>query len=179
MHKLAKYFLQLVLLVIALALGTSQASRSAASSNSAQQTAQTKSSTTVPKPSVTTDASGVIYFGKDQVSETALKGGMLYNGNPERNYRAMILRRDEPGEVEVHTKDTDLFYIVEGAATFATGGTMVNGKETAPDEIRGPSMNGGLSRQVSKGDVLIIPAKVTHWFKEIQQPILYFTVKVR
>jgi quercetin dioxygenase-like cupin family protein len=38
-------------------------------------------------------------------------------------------------------------------------------------------MAGGVVRQVTRGDVLIIPANVTHWFKEIQQPITYFGVK--
>ena len=45
---------------------------------------------------------------------------------------------------------------------------MVGGKETAPTEVRGASMDGGVVRQISKGDVLIIPAKVPHWFREIQ-----------
>jgi len=56
---------------------------------------------------------------------------------------------------------------------------MVGGKETAPTEVRGASMDGGVVRQISKGDVLIIPAKVPHWFREIQHPITYFGVKVR
>jgi quercetin dioxygenase-like cupin family protein len=120
-----------------------------------------------------------MYFPKDQVSQSFDKGATLYNGNPERNYRVHIFHRDKPGEVEVHTKDTDIFYILEGAATFVTGGTTVGGKETAPTEFRGTSMDGGVVRLITKGDVLIIPANVPHWFKEVQQPITYFGVKVR
>jgi len=41
-------------------------------------------------------------------------------------------------------------------------------------------MEGGVARVLSKGDVIIIPpANVPHWFKEIQQPVTYFVVKVR
>ena len=125
------------------------------------------------------DASGVIFISHDQVSQSLAKGATLYNGNPERNYRVHIFHRDTPGEVEVHTKDTDVFYFLEGSATFVTGGNLVAGKDTAPGEIRGASMNGGVVHQVAKGDVVIVPANVTHWFKEVQQPITYFGVKIR
>jgi quercetin dioxygenase-like cupin family protein len=56
---------------------------------------------------------------------------------------------------------------------------MVGGKETGPGEIRGTSVQGGTSRKIAKGDVFIVPANVVHWFREIQQPVTYFLVKVR
>jgi quercetin dioxygenase-like cupin family protein len=59
-----------------------------------------------------------------------------------------------------------------------TGGRPVDPKTIAPDEIRGPSLEGGTSRPVGKGDVVIIPAGVPHWFKTVQAPFLYYTVKV-
>jgi mannose-6-phosphate isomerase-like protein (cupin superfamily) len=130
-------------------------------------------------PANAADSSGVILIPHDQVLQAYAKGATLYNGNPERNYRVHIFHRDTPGEVEVHTKDTDVFYFLEGSATFVTGGTMSGGKDTAPGEIRGSSMDGGVVHQVVKGDVVIVPANVTHWFKEVQQPITYFGVKVR
>ena len=178
MDNARKHIIQLaILLLMALAFGSSQtASSSAALRNSAYSDRQAKPAAT---PGATADASGVIFFAKDQVSQAAATSGLLYSGNPDRNYRVHIFRRDKPGEVEVHTKDTDIFYIIEGSATLVTGGTTVGGKDTAPDEIRGTSMNGGMSRQISKGDVVIIPANVSHWFKEIQAPVSYFTVKVR
>ncbi len=168
-----------LLFVVAFALGTLQSTKTSPLQAAAPASAQTNNVTAVPVAGTIVDPSGVMFFSKELVSQTARKGGMLYNGNPDRNYRAMFLHRDKPGEVEVHTRDTDLLYIVEGAAILATGGTTVGGKDTAPDEIRGSSMNGGVSRQVSKGDVLIIPANVSHWFKEIQTPITYVAVKVR
>ena len=69
--------------------------------------------------------------------------------------------------------------MLDGPATFVTEGTMVGGKYAAPYEVRGTSMEGGVVRQVGKGDVIIIPANVTHWWKEVQQPITYFGVKTR
>jgi hypothetical protein len=48
--------------------------------------------------------------------------------------------------VEVHTCDTDIIYVLTGTATLVTGGTVVGGGETAPEEIRGTSVDGGETR---------------------------------
>lgn len=126
------------------------------------------------------DANGVIFFDKNVVDQSFSQGATLYNGNSEgHNYRVHTLRRDGPGEVEIHAKDTDIFYILDGSATFVTGGTMTGGRDSAPDEKRGKSMEGGTTYHLTKGNIVIIPANVTHWFKEIQQPVTYLTIKVR
>lgn len=131
-------------------------------------------------PAAKTDANGVIFFDKDAVDQGFAKGATLYNGNSEgKNYRVHTLVRNAPGEVEVHTKDTDIFYILDGSATFVTGGVISGSRDTAPDEKRGASMSGGTTYHLSKGDVVIIPANVTHWFKELQQPVTYLVIKVR
>lgn len=168
-----------VLVVIAATLGTPQRTSSTASHDSARQAPPGAASAARSAVAINEDASGVIFISKDQVAQSYAKGAVLYNGNPERNYRVHIFHRDGPGEVEVHSKDTDVLYILEGSATFVTGGKLVGGKETAPFEVRGPSMDGGVVRPVTKGDVIIVPPNVTHWFKEVQQPITYFGVKVR
>jgi quercetin dioxygenase-like cupin family protein len=126
-----------------------------------------------------TDASGVMYFSHQEISPAFKQAVMLYDGVPEKSYRVAVFHRDKGGEVEIHKKDTDVFYIVEGTATFVTGGTVTGGKETAPDEIRVATMDGGVERKLGKGDVIIVPVNVTHWFKDVQQPITYFGVKVR
>lgn len=174
-----KLFYSVVLIVIASAATSPQSANRTATPDSAPQTTPAKTSTATAPPSVNADASGVMYFPKDRVSQSFAKGTILYNGNPERNYRVHIFHRDKPGEVEVHTKDTDIFYILEGSATFVTGGTMAGGKEAASTEVRGASIDGGVVRVITQGDVLIIPSSVPHWFREIQQPITYFGVKVR
>lgn len=133
-----------------------------------------------PASAAKADANGVIFFDKAAVTEGFAKGATLYNGNTEgKNYRVHTLRRDAPGEVEVHTKDTDIFYILEGSATFVTGGTIRDSRDTAPDEKRGKSMDGGTVYHLTAGNVVIIPANVTHWFKELQSPVTYLVIKVR
>jgi uncharacterized protein YjlB len=81
--------------------------------------------------------------------------------------------------VELHAKDTDIIYVVKGTATIVTGGTIVDAKTTAADEIRGREITGGDSRALEAGDVLIIPNGIPHWFKEVSAPFLYFVVKSR
>ena len=88
-------------------------------------------------------------------------------------------RRDADGQAEVHEKDADIIYMLEGTTTFVTGGTVVGGKTTAPDEIRGTSVRGGETRTLSKGDVIVVPKGTPHWFKDVSGPVLYYVVKVR
>ena len=80
---------------------------------------------------------------------------------------------------EVHKKTNHVFIIVEGEAMFITGGTLVDSKETAPNEIRAKSSQGGQTHHLTKGDVITIPANTPHWFKEIPtQTIAYYAVNI-
>jgi quercetin dioxygenase-like cupin family protein len=87
--------------------------------------------------------------------------------------------RNGPGQVEVHAKETDIFYVTDGEATLVVGGTVVGGKTTGPGQIRGTDIRGGQTQRLKKGDVVTIPAGTPHWFKELVTPsISYLTVKV-
>jgi glc operon protein GlcG len=119
----------------------------------------------------------VTYFDKDKVKEAFAKGAVLFDGSDK--YMVHTSRRDKAGMAEVHVKDADIIYVQEGAATFVTGGTVVDGKNVAADEIRGSQINGGDTRHISKGDVIIVPAGTPHWFKEIPAPMTYYVVKAR
>lgn len=122
----------------------------------------------------------VIYFPGEKVKAAFAKGETLVSGDePGRNYSVFAMRRDRPGEAETHALDTDIFYVVEGSATFVTGGAAIDSKTTAPNEMRGASITGGETRHLSQGDVLIIPKGVPHWFKAVESPFLYYVVKVR
>jgi glc operon protein GlcG len=95
-----------------------------------------------------------------------------------RQFKIHASRREAAGMAEVHTRDTDIVYVLDGSATLVTGGTVVNGTTTAMDEIRGASINGGETRQLTKGDVVMVPNGVPHWFKQVNGPLLYYVVKV-
>jgi mannose-6-phosphate isomerase-like protein (cupin superfamily) len=121
-------------------------------------------------------ASTVTYIPAAEVHAAFAKGAVLVNNG---TYQVHASRREEPGQVEVHVKDADIIYMLEGTTTFITGGTMVGGKTTAPDEIRGSSVQGGESRTLTKGDVIIVPKGTPHWFKDVSGPVLYYVVKVQ
>ena len=120
----------------------------------------------------------VLFFDANQVSTSFSTGAALLDGS-DRNYMVHTSRRDKPGLAEVHTLDTDIIYVMQGTATIVTGGTAVDAKEIAPNEIRGSRIEGGVTRQLSKGQVIIVPNNTAHWFKEVNGEFLYYTIKVR
>jgi glc operon protein GlcG len=124
-------------------------------------------------------APAVSYWEKSKVEEAFSKGAVLFDGSDGRNYMVHASRRERPGQAEIHTKDADVIYVLQGSATFITGGEAVEGKTIAPEEIRGSSINGGETRKIAKGDVIIVPHGVPHQFLEVTNPFLYYVVKVR
>jgi glc operon protein GlcG len=86
--------------------------------------------------------------------------------------------RTGPGEAEVHENEIDVFYVVDGGSTMVTGGKVVGGKNTGPGQIKGSGIEGGHTYHLTKGDVMVIPAGVPHWHKEVTPSIAYYTVKV-
>jgi mannose-6-phosphate isomerase-like protein (cupin superfamily) len=117
----------------------------------------------------------VMYVPHDKVAATMAKGGAIIE---DQGLRVLAQRRGV-GEAEVHQKTNHVFIIVEGEATFITGGSLVGAKQTAPDQIRGSGIQGGETRHLTKGDVITIPAKTPHWFKEIPtKTIAYYAVNI-
>jgi mannose-6-phosphate isomerase-like protein (cupin superfamily) len=115
----------------------------------------------------------VTYVPHDKVTATMAKGGPIINDHG----LIVLAQRRGAGEVEVHEKTNHVFIIVEGEATFVTGGTLVGARETAPGQRRAPSVQGGEVHHLTKGDVITIPAKTPHWFKEVPtKTIAYYAV---
>lgn len=110
--------------------------------------------------------------------DNAFAGGMPLLLTTEYKIQTGNRKEGVTYKVEVHDKDTDIFYITEGGGTLVTGGTAVGMKTTESGEQRGDSINGGTTRQVTKGDVVVIPAGQPHWFSKIDGSLVYFVVKV-
>jgi len=121
----------------------------------------------------------VSFFDSKTVTDAFSKGSVLEDGSNGENYMVHASRRDKSGLSEVHTLDTDIIYVVEGTATFVTGGESIDPKMTAANEFRGTSIEGGETRQLKKGDVVIVPNGTPHWFKQVDGAFLYYVVKVR
>ena len=115
----------------------------------------------------------VTYVPNSKVTEVMTKGGEIVNDKG----LIILANRRGAGEVEVHEKTNHVFIIVEGEATFVTGGTLVDVRDTAPGQRRAPSVTGGEVHHLTKGDVITIPAKTPHWFKEVPtKTIAYYAI---
>lgn len=117
----------------------------------------------------------------ESVFKTGVGGALQLNSL----YKVMVSRRVAPGVAEIHVRDTDVFYIVDGTATFVTGGTAVDQSPVKlpdgtpnPVEFHARSIVGGTEHHLQKGDVIIIPHGIPHQFTKIDGPFLYFVVKV-
>jgi mannose-6-phosphate isomerase-like protein (cupin superfamily) len=117
----------------------------------------------------------VHYIGHDKVTEVMSRGGSIVN-DPGL---VVLAQRREVGPVEYHDHTNHVFVMVEGEATLVVGGTMVDAKRTASDQMRAPSLEGGTTYNLSKGDVITIPAKTPHWFKEVStKTVAYYAVNI-
>jgi len=120
-------------------------------------------------------ASNVSFVDHAKVAEALAKGGSLVT---QTDLTVSGSHRTGPGQVEVHDKETDVIYMIDGTATFVTGGTMVGGKLSKPGQWLGTDIQGGETHHLTKGDVVVVPAGTPHWFKEVPTTVSYYVVKV-
>src|SRR5205814_4390355 len=78
-------------------------------------------------------------------------------------YRINVVHRDRAAGAIAHPGNTELHYIIDGAGTIVTGGTIVRGGGGA----NAATIDNGVTRQVVKGDVVIIPTNTPHWYREV------------
>ena len=88
----------------------------------------------------------------------------------------------------VHDKQTEVYQILSGAGEMITGGTLTNSRPMNPmgatvRQLTGPSsfgtgIEGGESRRVVAGDMVIVPAGVPHGFSRIEEAITYLVIRV-
>jgi glc operon protein GlcG len=124
-----------------------------------------------PMPTASADA---LYLPSDHVAAAFAKGMPLIE---TMGYKIHASRRDAQGQAEVHTRDTDIIYVLDVSVTFVTGGTVVDAKVTGEDEIRGSRIEGGTLHALNKGDVMVVPAGTPHWFYQVDETFLYYVVK--
>jgi len=94
-----------------------------------------------------------------------------------QGFRVEASHRAGPGEAEVHSQDTDIFYVLKGSADLVVGGKVSEPHQLSEGEIRGVGIEGGEPRSIASGDVVVIPRGVPHWFKHVNTPFSYYVVK--
>lgn len=90
-----------------------------------------------------------------------------YNANLE--YRAAV------GPASVHPNEAEMFYVIEGSGTLVTGGKLVtpgDGKTKGAQS----TIEGGDSRPVAKGDFIMVPEGVNHWFSKIDGTLVLMSI---
>jgi len=125
---------------------------------------------------VTASAQSPVYIESQKVLENFGKQG----GNPlvpGEAYRVQTDRRTANGNIEIHEKETDIFYVMDGSATLIAGGTAVEPKATRPGQMTAKDIMNGQTYNLKKGDIVVIPAGQPHWFKQVNGFINYLTVK--
>lgn len=132
------------------------------------------SQTPAPAPP-RTPVSTAVFVDHDKVAAALAKGGSLVAAS---DVLVSGSHREKPGQVEVHDKEMDVLYITEGSATFVTGGKIVGARQSRADQWLGTDITGGTTHKLVKGDVIVVPAGMPHWFKEVPVPLSYYVVKV-
>jgi mannose-6-phosphate isomerase-like protein (cupin superfamily) len=131
-------------------------------------------------PAVTYSPQELIQIAQ-QMREQAKNSGAVDSGIVEKflDSSTIVASRDRDGQAELHERFEDVFVVLQGNATLVSGGTVVNPRTSAPGEIRGPSVQGGVRKSLREGDMAHIPANVPHQL--LVQPgslFTYFVVKV-
>ena len=119
--------------------------------------------------------SKVTYVSHDKVAAAFVKGGGLASGP---DYSVGAMHRTSSGAAELHEKQTDVYYVADGEATFVTGGELIGNKVVSPGQRQGTGIQGGEVHHLMKGDVVVIPPGVPHWFKEVPHSVNYLLIKV-
>ncbi len=95
---------------------------------------------------------------------------------------AMLHRTKPEVSALIHDRVTETYYIVSGSGTIVTGGTLGNPKPTDLSRVNAGmsqtgTRQGGESRKVKPGDIVMIPAGTPHSFSELDGPISYLVYR--
>jgi mannose-6-phosphate isomerase-like protein (cupin superfamily) len=92
----------------------------------------------------------------------------------------LVVHREADGPPEWHETQADVFFVQSGSATLIVGGMLVNGETVAPHEKRNGTIQGGVPKKLSAGDVVRIPPRVPHQLLlEGAHEFNYFVVKIK
>jgi mannose-6-phosphate isomerase-like protein (cupin superfamily) len=94
------------------------------------------------------------------------------NVTNSEHYRINLIRRTQAAGAIVHRPGTELHYIVEGAGTLVTGGSVVR-----PANGGTSSIEGGVTRRVVKGDAILVPEGTPHQYTAVEGQIVYLEVR--
>ena len=82
------------------------------------------------------------------------------------------------GPAAIHETEAEFFYVIDGSATMITGGKLVKEARTNPANLTGTGIEGGESKNIGKGDFIVVPENVPHWFSSINGALVLMSLHV-
>jgi hypothetical protein len=137
---------------------------------------------TAPSPAVDITAAAAKAFidklPKDRISDLPIRVADV-GGYKVGVYGVFRPRTVPGGSIRHDTSVTEIYYMLEGTGTLVTGGKIPDEKSTgtSPNTKRpnfgGTTIDGGVTRKVVTGDIVIIPGNVPHWWSTLDTDIRY------
>jgi len=135
-----------------------------------------------PPPAVDISAAAVKAFidalPKDRISDSPIRIADV--GGYKVGVYGVLRPKAQPGDAIRHdTSVTEVYYMLEGTGTLVTGGKLVDEQSsglspnTGKPNFRGSRIEGGVTRKVVPGDIIIIPGRVPHWWSALDTDIRY------
>ena len=127
----------------------------------------------------------VIHRGAMGGAPAASTGGAAPAANPAPPCGEQRPGASGPGGI-LHDSTAETYIVTSGSATLVTGGTIVNGRRSAPDNevttiLNGPSCSGTMvgftTREIKPGDIIVIPEGVPHGFSAIPDHVTYLSIR--
>jgi len=89
-----------------------------------------------------------------------------------------VIYKAIPGPWEVHQTCDDLYFVRMGTARAKLDGTLLQGKENPPGEIRGTGVTGAREFTIAPGDMVVVPRNTAHFMDPGPSRLGYLLVKV-
>lgn len=114
---------------------------------------------------------------------------MLAEMKPDQGFAWKPLVRDgsnvaaievwkKPGKPAVHPDQAEYAIVLEGAGTLVSGGTMPDREVRNATLVEGSRIEGGTTRALAPGDVILVPAGVPHWFGITGERLVLLGIKL-
>jgi mannose-6-phosphate isomerase-like protein (cupin superfamily) len=98
----------------------------------------------------------------------------LATSNANLEYRVAGINAN----ASVHEREAEMFFVVEGSGTLITGGKLRDERRTNAGNLSGSGIDGGNRQRVAKGDYIMVPETVPHWFGEIDGALVLMSIRL-